>query len=328
MRRSAGLKLAAKFSVTALLFWIMSDWIDLRQLWSILAEARPGWAAFSLVLVGAMIASDALLYCTVMHVLGHHVPVRASLLYCLVGWFFSNITPSGLGADVFRALQMRRLGAAIGTALRSVVAMRLLSFGALVVVILAGMPLALDRIDMGGARTAVVLAGCAGSVALVGIYLIGALAPRYSVVERLPLAPKLLVVAYDFHHLVRAGPASAAGWTLALTQHLLRVGVLAALAASLSINVSTTTLFALTPVALLFAMIPISLGSWGLRETAFVFFLGAAGVVAEEALSLSIAFGLLRILVGMLGGIVWMVVGKEHYRIEIGAAEARARTNY
>ena len=68
--------------------------------------------------------------------------------------------------------------------------------------------------------------------------------------------------------------------------------------------------------ALLVAMVPISFGGWGVRELTFVYFLGTAGVGAEAALSLSVAYGLLRIVVGAIGGVTWVLIGEEHFRVD------------
>jgi uncharacterized membrane protein YbhN (UPF0104 family) len=92
--------------------------------------------------------------------------------------------------------------------------------------------------------------------------------------------------------------------------------VLESLATGLGLPIPITTLFAFVPVALLTAMVPISFAGWGVRELSFVYFLGSAGVSAEAALSLSIAFGLLRVLIGAIGGLTWVVLNDHHYRVD------------
>ena len=92
--------------------------------------------------------------------------------------------------------------------------------------------------------------------------------------------------------------------------------MLACLAAGLGLAIPVATLFALTPAALLIAMAPVSFGGWGARELTFVYLLGTAGVGAESALSLSIAFGLLRVVVGAIGGVTWALMSDHHYRVD------------
>jgi uncharacterized membrane protein YbhN (UPF0104 family) len=103
-------------------------------------------------------------------------------------------------------------------------------------------------------------------------------------------------------------------------QHLLRVLIFAALAAALGLDVPFAALFAFVPAALLVAMVPVSFGGWGMREAALVSFLNTTGVSAEAALTLSIAFGLLRMVVGAVGGIAWIMVDKDRFRVDARSA--------
>jgi glycosyltransferase 2 family protein len=53
------------------------------------------------------------------------------------------------------------------------------------------------------------------------------------------------------------------------------------------------------------ALIPISIGGWGLREAAVVTLLGHHGMAPEMALSLSVTFGLVLIVGSLPGAIIW-----------------------
>lgn len=313
-------KLLIKCAVTALLFWLIAQRVDLASMSALLRKAQPIWLAVSLSLVIAITVLDALAFCTVMRIFGHRVRFAPSLLYSLVGWFFSNLAPSTLGGDIFRTVQMQRLGAPLGTALRSVLAARLMSFAALVPVIVLGLPIALNIVDNATVRLALALIAGAGVAALLAAYAGFRLVPWLARIAGGRLSERLLALAEDFRRVNHAGKDTLSCWLLAAAQHIVRVGVLAALAASLQLGIPFATLFALTPAALLIAMVPISLGSWGLREAAFVVFLGGAGIAPEAALSLSIVFGLQRVTMGCLGGLAWLVADHSHYGFELDVA--------
>src|SRR5256885_1981179 len=155
----------------------------------------------------------------------------------------------------------------------------------------------------------------AGSAAWAAVFLL-ALSPRRSRLEQWPLVRKFYTLSDDFRRLLVPTPRNMLSWFAALSQHLLRVAILAMLAAGLGLDVPVAALFAFTPAALLIAMVPISFGGWGVREVSFVYLLGTAGVSAEAALSLSVAFGLLRVVVGALGGIAWALMSDHHYRVD------------
>ena len=134
--------------------------------------------------------------------------------------------------------------------------------------------------------------------------------------ERWALFRRFETASEEFRRLLVPSLQNGVSWSAALIQHLLRVAILACLAAGLKIDVSIAVLFALTPAALLVAMVPVSLGGWGVRELTFVYFLGIAGLGAEAALALSIVFGLMRLLVGAIGGLTWLAINDDHFRVD------------
>ncbi|MDD2753521.1 MAG: lysylphosphatidylglycerol synthase transmembrane domain-containing protein [Candidatus Portnoybacteria bacterium] len=78
-----------------------------------------------------------------------------------------------------------------------------------------------------------------------------------------------------------------------------------ALAAAASIDVSFFDVFVvncLSNLALILA--PVTFFGFGIREGSFVYFLGSVGIARESALFLSLAFGVLSLTIGMIGGII------------------------
>jgi glycosyltransferase 2 family protein len=56
------------------------------------------------------------------------------------------------------------------------------------------------------------------------------------------------------------------------------------------------------------SMMPVSIGGWGLRETAMVYSLGLIGIAPEQALLLSVLIGLLNIVISLPGGVLWLIL--------------------
>lgn len=310
------MKLAIKCLVTALLLWVAFRNVDIDAVSKLLAGLSPWWATIALLLTGLIIVSDAMLLAAVMRMFERRVRLGTALLYSLVGWFFSNVAPSTVGGDIFRGVQLSRVGTPIGAAVRVILSIRLLSLATLVVVMFAGFPIALGLVE--DRRDIIFLAGTlvAASAALAVTYQLARFRWLGPALEQWPILYKLRKVSEDFRRLLVPGPRAATAWLSAVAQHVLRVGVLASLAAGLGLGIPITTLFALTPAALLVAMVPISFGGWGVREVTFVYFLGTAEVSAEAALSLSVAFGLLRIVVGAIGGATWAMMSEDRFRVD------------
>lgn len=314
------LKIAIKCLVTALLLWVAFRTVDIAAVASLLSSLNPWWALVALLLTGLIILFDATLLSSVIRLFSRRMPFGTAMLYSVVGWFFSNLAPSTVGGDIFRGVQLSRVGMPVGTAVRIILAIRVLSFITLVGVIAAGLPIALGLLKEPRDELLMVTLLASGAGAIAALFVLAHVRLRVPRLEQWAFFQKLLTVAGDFRLLLTPGQRIASAWAAALAQHLLRVGVLAALATGLGMDIPLATLFAFAPAALLMAMVPISFGGWGIREIAFVYLLGAAGVSAEAALSLSIAFGLLRALVGAIGGLAWVVANDGHFHVDAPSA--------
>jgi uncharacterized membrane protein YbhN (UPF0104 family) len=309
------LKLAIKVLVTGGLLWLAFRKVDLGAVSAVLVGLSPLWAAAALLLTSLIILADAILLSVALRMFERRVQFATALLYSLVGWFFSNVAPSTVGGDIFRGVQLSRVGMPAGTAARLILSIRLLSYATLVAVLAAGFPIALGLVE--DQRDKLLLAAIlAAAVAALAGALLLAHFPRSAWLEQWPLARKFYTLSDDFRRLLVPSPRTTVAWLAALVQHLLRVAILALLATGLGIGIPLATLFALTPAALLIAMVPVSVGGFGAREVTFVYLLGTAGVSAEAALSLSLSFGVLRVVVGALGGGVWALMSDHHYRVD------------
>jgi uncharacterized protein (TIRG00374 family) len=314
------LKIAIKCLVTALLLWVAFRTVDIAAVVSLLSSLNPWWALVALLLTGLIILFDATLLSSVIRLFSRRMPFGTAMLYSVVGWFFSNVAPSTVGGDIFRGVQLSRVGMPVGTAVRIILAVRVLSFITLVGVIAAGLPIALELLKEPRDELLMITLLASGIGVIAALFVLAHIRLRVPRLERWAIFQKLLTVAGDFRLLLTPSHGIASAWAAALAQHLLRVGVLAALATGLGLDIPVATLFAFATAALLMAMVPISFGGWGIREIAFVYLLGAAGVSAEAALSLSIAFGLLRVLMGVIGGLAWVVANDGHFHVDAPSA--------
>lgn len=309
-------KLAIKGLLTAVLLWAAFRTVEIEAVAQLLRGINVWWALAAVGMTGMIIVADAMLLSGVMRIFERRVSGRTALLYSLVGWFFSNVAPSTVGGDIFRGVQLSRVGTPVGAAVRVILAIRLLSLATLVVVMFAGFPLALglvhDQRDIVFLGAVLIIS----AAALLAIYLLADFRWSFPALDRWALVDKLKTVSRDFQSFLRPSRVVASAWLSSGAQHVFRVGALACLAAGLGLTIPVELLFALTPAALLVAMVPISFGGWGVRELTFVYFLGTAGVGAEAALSLSVAYGLLRIFVGAVGGVTWVLIGEEQFRVD------------
>ena len=62
-----------------------------------------------------------------------------------------------------------------------------------------------------------------------------------------------------------------------------------------------------TPIVALAQVLPISLNGLGIREGAFAVLFASVGVAAPDAVALSLLYQVLRVLTGLLGGMLYIV---------------------
>lgn len=306
-----------KLFVAAGLLWVIAGRVDFGDAFRIIASADPALIALAMALSLAIAVFDAAYWAASLTAIGCRIAFAPALALSLVSTFFANLAPSNLGADLFRAAQMRAAGATIEQAVRIASAARLMSYASLVAVIGAGLPVALSLVS-GDAEKLALIAVYAGALAAFGGFLLfGPMATRidFGVVAR--AARFVANLSRDTRRLLAS--ATAAGWSYLTAQHLLRVAGVAAIAAALGAEADFLALFALIPAALLVAMIPISFGGWGVREASFVSFLGLAGLAPETALAISIVFGLTRVALGVVGGVIFVIMRNEDYRFAFDA---------
>ncbi len=327
---SGPVKFLLKLAVTGAILTALATMVDMGDVGRLLANANPLVLLVGLGLTTVQAFWDSIRWRTILRALGHGIRIPVAMNYIIIAYFFANLMPSGIGFDAFRAAQMRRFGVPLGVAVRSVVLDRLCALFSLLGVIALGWPILwaltadspLHRVVLGG----VSLAGIGG---LAGLLLLPVLMRLFPAVLSLPVlssapARKLVEFARTFGA-VLANPKRFAIILLSgALVHLARLTTVFILARTLGITVDYPVFFALVPVSLLLAMVPISLADWGVREATFVFTLALAGVGAPEAFALSVAFGLFRLFVGAFGGLFWLATGPDLFHIAVDAHKDNA----
>ena len=75
------------------------------------------------------------------------------------------------------------------------------------------------------------------------------------------------------------------------------------LANDINADLSLANCLFVTPIALLVSAIPVTIGGWGLRELSLISLLGLMSISADTAVFISISFGLLILISGVINGV-------------------------
>jgi uncharacterized protein (TIRG00374 family) len=303
----------SKFLVAAILIAFLISKVNFSEVAGLAGKKSATFLILAILLGILLSMFESLNLSLVLRVLGYGLTFRPALIYTMVGTFFSNLAPSTVGGDVFRAVQMCRVGVPLEQSVRLVVVVRAIALSALLLVILFGLPFMLT--SSFGYISRLVTLGCLMMAAIA--LLAGLTADRIALFVDSDLINRVTKISRDLRQVLFGSKLSLAVIVLSTLVHLMRVLIVYMLALALDADLSLAGSFVAVPVALLVAMVPVSFASWGIREISFIYFLGQLGLSFGAALSISVLFGLHRALFGIIGGLVWIGAKKGAFGVAL-----------
>ncbi len=280
-----------QIALTLILLVALVRLLDPAKLRQLLQAANPVWLTVGFViLVTQQIISAERWRLVVVALSAPQYRMSFYLFWQGLSMLCSMVLPSIIGADLVRtyALSGRT---PIGTVVRIVLIDRALGLLALATLVIVSV-LILPRFFVGQPLLllSVAIAVCGPATYLV----LTRLVPNLKGSQRLILAARQL--GLDLRRTVE-GAGSARVILISLSLHLLSVFAFLALGNAIGMpEVDVVHYLAIVSCALLVTIIPISIGGWGIRETALVIGFGLLSVEPERAFTLSATFGLLVML--------------------------------
>lgn len=271
------------------------------------AEARYLLAALALYLAGVPLR--AYRWQGLLSALRVSVPLRRLTSLYFVGTFFNNLLPTGVGGDVVRAYELSRDGAGAAAAASTVLADR--ATGLLVLLAMALVSTVFGYRLISTNLVLVIAAVSLGSFAGVAVLLWDDLWRRVG--QRLPwlrqlLGRKGIADFYRFLQTCRGKPIIRA-LLISLIFNVVLIAINDLIALSMGVKISLWYFLLFVPLISFSLVLPVSVSGLGVREGAYVLLFGQAGVAAPLALAMSLAFYVLNVATGLVGGVIYAVQG-------------------
>jgi len=280
-----------QIALTVVLLVALARLLDPAKLRQLLQAANPVWLTVGfLILTAQQIISAERWRLVAVALSAPQYRMWFYLFWQGLSMLCSMVLPSIIGADLVRtyALSGRT---PIGMVVRIVLidrALGLLALATLVIVSVLVLPSFFSAQPLLLLSVAIAVCGPATYLALTR------LVPRLRGTQRLVLAAREL--GLDLRRTVE-GKGSARVILISLSLHLLSVFAFLALGNAIGMpEVDFVHYLAIVSCALLVTIIPISIGGWGIRESALVIGFGLVSVEPERAFTLSATFGLLVML--------------------------------
>ena len=295
----------------------------LQSLWGVVQKTDPLYLTLCVLISPVLILLSSWKWQVLLRARG----VKASLghlfrLY-IIGYFFNNVLPSNVGGDVVRAYELGKETDNPAEAFATVFLERFTGLTALVLFALIGFLLAVKRLGDPRLTWGIVIA-TAGYLMLLGLVFTGK-AVRF--LERkvpVPFVGKILRKLAKFQAVVLSykGHPGALAFAMLNSFAFYLGAVLNVYLGTLAFGyrASFADVAIATPIVLVVAMIPISLGGIGLSEWAYLFVFERLGMPGALGLSVGLLMRAKALLFGMLGGLAYASLPTKIDKAELASA--------
>jgi len=297
---------ALKIGVTVGLFWLISRELDTDEIAARLRNADYLILLGATLLIFLQLASNSERWRRLMQLDGVILPYRNAFRFYLEGMFFNQALPGAVGGDVIRIYRVRPFCRGLGQAINGILLDRITGLIALCCLILVGLPLLLQRVGDSEPVIGFVAVMIAG---LLGVGVVFAIARMNEEGVGGRIRGGIIRFARLFVRLIRHPSEALPVLMLGLITQVLVVVVAYASASGLGLAFSFLDCLIVVPASILIATLPISIGGWGVRETAMAAGFTMLGASGTDAVALSIVMGLQLVAVGLIGGLVWLLGG-------------------
>lgn len=279
-----------------------SEW---ERLWGVVGSARITHVAAAFTLLSCTYLIGVIRWQVLLGALTAQPPLFSLGRLSLIGLFFNTFVPGGLAGDIVRGYQLGSEGFRRSDALASVFTDRFVGLIGLLVVSLIG---------FGAGYRELMAANLLGLFLAVALGLLGATVFFCSPWVGYPiglLMDRILTLASPIRNLWGAiqsyrmcGREVACAFALTFVADLLVIIGVYILAQSVHVALPLHYFLAFVPVIGILSAVPVSINGLGVREAGYVLLFTQVGLSQEQALSISLLYSGMMLILGALGGVV------------------------
>ena len=292
--RAFAIRIGLGVAIIGFLLWRFNAGPALRSL----ARERMVYFAVTVALYLIAQSLSGWRWQTLAAVLNLHAPVSECVRYYFICMFTNVFVPGLIGGDAARAFYLGRKYGKTAEAIASVVADR--GYGLLALFgFAAAIALTLNHGTLSTNVTNPVVA--IGILAVVG-YLASPWIARLIHLTPRPIRRMLGIVAPYLHRPATVAPAIV----LSLILQAILATCQFVLALGMGLHLPLALFLLIVPIAGVLAALPLTLNGLGLRETAYLYLFGMAGVSREDAIALGLLYFAATMVGGLVGGIAFV----------------------
>lgn len=299
----------ARVGVSAGILYLVLRMVDLSHLVRLMLSADPGWLALAFVSLLIQQAIMIYMWGDLLRAKGSRLSYRVISHVFFLGIFFGTFLPSTAAVDVVRVAVIARHLKNRMDSVTSMLLFRVIGTVILVAIALVSILFFGDRIGNPAVENLILLfslAVCGGSLLVTH--------PRFRTISilffhRIKIHRLAEITEKFFSSLteyMRYRSVLARIVLLSLVIQLMRIVTVYWIGLSVDVSASVLFYFLFIPVITVLTMLPVTMAGLGISEGAFVYFFATAGVARAAAVSISLLYFLMGILLFLLSGIVYL----------------------
>jgi uncharacterized membrane protein YbhN (UPF0104 family) len=321
---------ALKIAVSVGLYAYIFIKIDVAHLWSILRDADISYFAAGVGVYFSLQGVSAYRWYLLLKPLGLKASYFKLLSFYMLGMFFNNFMPTGIGGDVFRIYYLNKETRTLSRATASVFFDRNLGMAALL--IMATIVSTIDGTSFRGVPLAPIfgIVGVAFGLANLALFY----RPTYNLLHRLLALFKMKEAEERVEHLFESVNSYRGQWGLIVLAMVLsgivqygcvvvnKLGANALPASQVEIhNVGWLSFLVFIPAIGLISMVPVSVNGMGWREFSYIVLFGSVGATEPQAAALAFMWLGVLVVTSIPGAVIYIMRGTRVNDRELPAEE-------
>jgi uncharacterized protein (TIRG00374 family) len=252
-----------------------------------------------------------------------NVPLRSLFNFYLIGLFFNNFLPTGIGGDVLRIYNLVRVCGDRTISFSSVITERLLGITSTLILTIFSILFLLDHFD----NFYLLIISIAMLLAVVLFFLIAFSRRLVKPISSITIRITLLRLGERIEKFLNAIRFYADSKSIylkillaSLISQILIITKTYFLARALGIDITYGYMFLVVPISFILVMLP-SINGIGFRDGVYVVLLSALGISKAEALSLSFLALVIPMIISTAGAFLFLAQKKATRREEVKIVE-------
>jgi uncharacterized membrane protein YbhN (UPF0104 family) len=309
----AFLFLLIKICLTGMIIYFLVNNIDYSQVLMNLKRVSYYFLGFSILLTMTGILATALRWQKIICSLSKPIPLWDACYHTAIGAFLSQCLPSSVGGDVYKGIILKqRYKISTTLSVSTTLIDRLYGISSFVIFAILGCFVewkSLITSSIGELMISIIGLVAGGLMTLYGLKFMRAKLPLFlrSIINFSEAIS--LILSHKTDALIIFTTSLIAAFCLIMGAFLLSLGI--------GLDLTLFQIFVSIPLVIIVSAIPISFAGWGLREGAMVVILSIYGVPKEEALALSLLFGIVQFLSAFPGLILWCIAKNPQLSLDI-----------